>query len=40
MKGYDAVLVATGTHKGTVLPIEGNDLDGVLVNTEFLKKLD
>jgi len=38
MKGYDAVLVATGTHKGTVLPIEGNDLDGVLVNTEFLKK--
>jgi formate dehydrogenase (NADP+) beta subunit len=37
-QGYDAVLVATGTHRGTILPLEGNDLKGVLVNTEFLKK--
>ncbi len=36
-KGYDAVLVATGTHMGTKLPIEGHDLSGVMVNAEFLK---
>jgi len=36
--GYDAVLVSTGTHKGTMLPLEGNDLDGVYVNADFLKK--
>lgn len=37
-KGYNAVLVAVGTHKGAVLPIKGNDLKGVYVNTDFLKK--
>jgi len=37
-KGYDSVLVSTGTHKGTILPLEGNDLDGVYVNADFLKK--
>jgi NADPH-dependent glutamate synthase beta subunit-like oxidoreductase/ferredoxin len=37
-KGYDSVLVSTGTHKGTMLPLEGNDLQGVYVNADFLKK--
>lgn len=37
-KGYDAVLVAVGTHQGTKLPLEGNGLEGVYVNTDFLKK--
>ncbi len=36
-KGYDAVFVAAGTHKGATLPIEGNDLEDVLVNVDFLK---
>lgn len=35
---FDAVLVSVGTHKGWVLPLEGNNLEGVLVNTDFLKK--
>ena len=38
-QGYDAVLVAVGTHRGTVLPLPGNDLPGVLVNTEFLRSV-
>lgn len=36
-KQYDAILVSIGTHQGTKLPIPGNDLPGVYVNTEFLK---
>lgn len=36
--GYDAVLVSVGTHKGTLIPLEGNDLTGVYVNSDFLKK--
>lgn len=36
--GFDSVLVSTGTHSGTKLPIEGNDLPEVYVNTEFLKR--
>ncbi|MPW24732.1 FAD-dependent oxidoreductase [Alkalibaculum sp. M08DMB] len=36
-KGYDAVLVSCGTHQGTMLPLKGNDLEGVYVNTDFLK---
>lgn len=36
-QGYHAVLVAVGTHQGTRLPIEGNDLPGVYVNADFLK---
>ena len=36
-QGYHAVLVAVGTHKGTKLPLEGNDLPGVYVNADFLK---
>ncbi len=35
--GYDAVLVAIGAHKGVRLPLEGNDLNGVLVNADFLR---
>ena len=37
-QGYDAVLVSIGTHQGTKLPIEGNDLSGVYVNADFLKQ--
>lgn len=36
-EGYDAVLVAVGTHRGTKLPIPGNELPGVLVNADFLR---
>ena len=36
--GYDAVLVSVGTHQGTKLPLEGNDLPGVYVNAEFLRR--
>lgn len=35
--GYNAVVLAIGTHEGVKLPITGKDLDGVLVNTEFLR---
>lgn len=37
-QGFDAVLVAVGTHRGVKLPIPGSDLLGVYVNTDFLKK--
>ena len=37
-EGYDAVLVAVGTHEGVRLPIPGADLPDVLLNTEFLRK--
>lgn len=37
-KGYNAVLVAVGTHQGTKLPLEGNELEGVYINADFLKK--
>lgn len=36
-QGFDAVVVSTGTHQGSMLPLEGNDLDGVLLNSQFLK---
>lgn len=36
-EGFDGVVVAVGTHLGTKLPLEGNDLDGVYVNAQFLK---
>ncbi|RCX09931.1 NADPH-dependent glutamate synthase beta subunit-like oxidoreductase [Anaerobacterium chartisolvens] len=36
-EGYDAVLVAIGTHKGVKLPLEGNELPGVIINTDFLR---
>lgn len=34
---YDAVLMTTGCHVGVRLPIEGNKLDGVLLNVDFLR---
>jgi len=38
-EGFHAVLVAIGTHKGNRLPIEGNSLQGVYTNADFLKKV-
>lgn len=38
LKEFDAVLMAIGGHKGVVLPIEGNNLEGIHINTEFLRK--
>lgn len=37
LKEYDAVLMAVGTHGGVRLPMKGSDLQGVTINTEFLK---
>lgn len=36
--GFDAVVAAIGTHRGIRLPVEGKDLPGVLVNTDFLRR--
>ena len=36
-EGYDAVLVAIGTHLGTKLRVPGEDLDGVMRASEFLR---
>jgi len=36
-EGFKAVLVAVGAHEGIRLPIPGNDLEGVLINTQFLR---
>ena len=36
-EGFEAVLIAVGAHEGIRLPISGVDLDGVLVNTVFLR---
>jgi heterodisulfide reductase subunit A-like polyferredoxin len=36
-EGFEAVLIAVGAHEGRMLPIEGTDLDGVMVNTVFLR---
>ena len=38
-QGYNAVLIAVGAHRGRKLPIEGADLEGVLVNTDFLREV-
>ncbi len=35
--GYDAILIATGTHQGTILPIKGSNLKGVIANLDFLR---
>ena len=37
-KGFDAVFAAVGTHEGVKLPVKGNDLEGVFVNTDFLAR--
>jgi formate dehydrogenase beta subunit len=36
---YDAVLMTIGSHAGARLPLEGNDLPGVLLNTDFLRNV-
>ena len=36
-EGFDAVLIAVGAHEGIRLPIPGSDLDGVIINTHFLR---
>ena len=36
-EGFDAVLISVGAHEGIRLPIPGANLDGVLVNTHFLR---
>lgn len=36
---FDVVLMTIGAHKGVKLPIEGNDLDGVHTNIDFLRKV-
>ena len=36
-KGFDAILLAIGTHKGVTLPLPGSELSGVLVGTGFLR---
>ncbi len=36
-EGFNAVLIAVGAHEGRKLRIPGADLDGVLVNTSFLR---
>jgi heterodisulfide reductase subunit A len=38
-EGYDAVLVATGTHRSTNLGVPGEDRLGVLGGTDFLRKV-
>jgi heterodisulfide reductase subunit A-like polyferredoxin len=35
--GFDAVLISVGAHEGVRLPIPGADLNGVLINTLFLR---
>lgn len=37
-EGFDAVLVSIGTHQGVRLNMSGSDLEGVYINTDFLKK--
>jgi heterodisulfide reductase subunit A-like polyferredoxin len=36
-EGFQAILIAVGAHEGIRLPIPGNDLEGVLINTQFLR---
>ncbi len=36
-EGFKSVLIAVGAHEGVRLPIPGNKLEGVLINTQFLR---
>jgi len=38
-EGFAAVLIAVGAHEGVRLPIPGADLDGVIINTHFLRDI-
>ncbi len=37
LQGFAAVYAAVGTHRGVALTIPGNTLQGVLINTDFLR---
>ncbi len=37
LKDFDAVLVAIGTHQGVRLPMQGSNLEGTILNADFLK---
>ncbi len=39
-EGFDAVYAAAGTHQGARLPLPGSDLEGVQVNTDFLRAFE
>lgn len=39
-QGYDAVFAAIGTHAGNKLPLAGNDLPDVYLNTDFLRAIN
>jgi len=39
-QGFNAVLIAVGTHQGQKLPIPGSDLDGVIISTDFLHNVN
>lgn len=39
-QGYDAVLVAVGTHQGQILPIPAADSKGVFIGVDFLKNIN
>ena len=36
-EGFAAVLISVGAHEGNRLPIPGNNLDGAIINTPFLR---
>ncbi|MCC6201386.1 MAG: FAD-dependent oxidoreductase [Gammaproteobacteria bacterium] len=36
-EGFDSVLIAVGAHEGIRMDLPGNQLDGVLINTDFLR---
>jgi heterodisulfide reductase subunit A-like polyferredoxin len=38
-EGFDSVLIAVGAHEGIRLPIPGSKLDGVIINTHFLRDI-
>lgn len=40
LETFDGVFAANGTHQGIRLPIPGNDLEGVQVNTDFLREFE
>lgn len=40
LNAFDAVLMTTGAHLGIRLPIEGNNLPGIILNIEFLRNVN
>jgi heterodisulfide reductase subunit A-like polyferredoxin len=38
-EGFSSVLISVGAHEGVRLPIPGANLDGVLINTHFLRDM-